>query len=210
MTGEEEMWSAIGMFAGKVTESVIQPGESLSGDAVTLYGDVPTGSYSIMGNAANKNDTLKYHVGGFAGYVKNSDLAFSAEHGCNIVNFSTEATAGNVSSGIGYYQVNHGREETQQITYIHVKVQNAKRIRLICWRGNCGGLVGKVVVKNSSKAALSDCTLNAGTIDICSNAGTNGTWSLGVGYLDNPDSTESKLSIYDMDLSISNLLHGNL
>ena len=204
MTGEEEMWSAIGMFAGKVTESAIQPGESLSGDAVTLYGDVPTGSYSIMGNAANKNDTLKYHVGGFAGYVKNSDLAFSAEHGCNIVNFSTEATAGNVSSGIGYYQVNHGREETQQITYIHVKVQNAKHIRLICWRGNCGGLVGKVVVKNSSKAALSDCTLNAGTIDICSNAGTNGTWSLGVGYLDNPDSTESKLSIYDMDLRISN------
>lgn len=202
MTGEEEMWSAVGMFAGKVTDSTIQPGESLSGDAVTLSGDVPSGSYSIIGNAANRNDTIKYHVGGFAGHVKNSDLAFSAEHGCNIVNFSTEATAGNVSSGIGYYQVDDGAEKT--IKYIHVQEQNDKHIRFICWRGNCGGLVGKAVVTNSSKAALSDCTLNASKIDICSNAGTNGTWSLGVGYLENPDSTESKLSIQNVNLRMTN------
>lgn len=206
ITGEEEMWSAIGMFAGKMTDSTIQPGESLNGDAVTLSGDVATGSYSVIGNATNKNDTMKYHVGGFAGYVKNSDLAFSAEHGCNIVNFSAEATAGNVSSGIGYYQVDNGAEKS--IKYIHVKEQNDKHIRLSCWRGNCGGLVGKVVVTNGSKAALSDCTFNANRIDTYSNTGANGTWSLGVGYLVNPDFTGSKLSIYNLDLKIANTGQG--
>ncbi len=203
-SGEESGWSAVGMFVGKMTASNIMPGDKLSGNVATLYGGDVTGSYSVVGKATNSNNTEKYHVGGFAGYVENSDILLTAEHGLDVVNFTTDGTAGNISAGIGCYVANDAAQTAHKIQFIHVKDQNNTRVRLVSWRGNCGGLIGKAVVNQNSQVELSDCNFNVVLVETCSGAGDNGTWSMGIGYLDNPDCSDSLFGIRNVDCRITN------
>lgn len=208
--GAESDWSAVGMFAGKVVGSTIQPGTSLTGTAITLYGRTGTDSYSVVGDANNNDNNTKYHIGGFAGYVVNSDLLFEQEHPCEIIDFTTNNTSGNVSAGMGYYETGDGTD-SHTAKYFQIKNNEEKGMRLICWKDNCGVLVGKAVVKNSSKATVSNCVVNLKKITTGINAATSaskGAWSLGIGYLDNPDATDSNLSIQNVDLRITEANQG--
>lgn len=201
---DEAAWSAAGMFAGKLVDSAISHDESLSGAAIIVNGCTSASAYNVVGNANENDNSKKYNVGGLAGYAADTDIVFDETHPCEIYNFRTDKTSGNISSGIGYYEGTANRS----VSYINIKSKDNVDVRLVCYKGSCGGIIGKVVSKGSATTVtISNCSAVLPKISVEINESTKGCFSLGIGCAAN-DGSNAKVSIKSVDLRITEAAKG--
>ncbi|MDD6069476.1 MAG: hypothetical protein PUC12_01495 [Clostridiales bacterium] len=137
-----------GIFAGFVNNSEIRIGDSWAGgekSAVEINMNSTGSDYNI-----NPVNSELSNVGGLVGYAYDTNILFSEAQPCNIQNFKTTRTRGNISGMIGKYEVSDALKTVQ---YINVSGTS----RLVGRDGCIGGLIGYVYM-NSGNAKISKCT----------------------------------------------------
>lgn len=182
--------NGVGMFAGVFKNSSICVGENFngSGSAIVIFNNPAV--YNV------KNITIDYNIGGLVGYAYNADLQFTQQHPCEIKNFTTFSTRGNVAGVIGYYKA-----DSKDCQIKNIKISSTRLISNKAANANIGGLAAHVIMKDA-KVTISNCSYNGNmefaTVNALASSGGNPAVSTGVAKAETVAGTEGKLTLKDI------------
>ena len=195
-----------GLFAGAVRETQIVIGNEWAGSE-TLDAFVTSNSNNDRINVKSLSNSRSDNVGGFIGATYNSDMEFTTEHPCKIGSFKTDNTRGNVSAGIGNYEVNGKNGNIQYIsitgnTRLIGKNSTPAVDATIKSKGTVGGIAGYVGMTNGN-VTISNCgaTCPSGA-SLYVSATTIPYLSVGVGAVEARVNPDSKLILDSINLQV--------
>lgn len=189
----------IGIFAGVMKNAEISVGDGFNvssdcTDAVTVKNT--SDAYYNCQNNSNSN-TMNYNIGGFVGYVSNSDLSFTEENPCTIQNIFIHYGKGNLGGIIGRCDVSD-KEHTFQNVHLGGNYEE-NIIKLSAFSGNTGGMAGEVHLSANGTVNIENCNLIA-TLEYCKeNSSNSNIISVGIGNVTSDKESIGKIILENIE-----------